>query len=106
MTVKLTVLYSPPTDVPAFEDHYLSVHMPLAAKIPGLQRAETSLCVATPDGSPLPFHRIAELYFESPEALAAGFATDEGKKAGADAADLAARTGGTVTMVVGALDES
>lgn len=104
MTVKLTVLYTPPTDVDAFEAHYLSVHMPLAAAIPGLQRAETSVCVATPDGSPVPFHRIAELYFDSPEALQAGFATDEGRKAGADAAELAARTGGSVSMVVSVLD--
>ena len=104
MTVKLTVLYSPPTDVQAFEDHYMSVHMPLAEAVPGLQRAETSRCVATPDGSPLPYHRIAELHFADADALGAGFATEQGRAAGRDAAELAARTGATVTMVVSQLD--
>lgn len=102
--LKLTVMYTPPTDVAAFDEHYLSVHLPLASAMPGLVRAETSVCVATPDGSPVPYHRIAELYFESPESMQASFATDEGKKTAADAAELAGRTGSTVTMVVGILD--
>ena len=102
--IKLTVLYTPPSDVTAFDEHYLSVHMPLASKIPNLVRAETSVCVATPDGSPVPYHRIAELYFEDADALGVGMATDAGRAAGADAGDLAARTGSTVTMVVGVLD--
>ena len=102
--MKLTVLYSPPSDAEAFEAHYLAVHMPLVAAIPGLVRTETSLCVATPDGSPLPYHRIAELYFDDADSLGAGFATEQGRASGADAADLAGRTGSTVTMVVSALD--
>ena len=32
--VKLTVLYGPPADPAAFEDHYASTHLALAAKIP------------------------------------------------------------------------
>jgi uncharacterized protein (TIGR02118 family) len=103
--LKLTVLYTPPTDVPAFDEHYLSVHLPLAGSMPGLVRAETSVCVATPDGSPVPYHRIAELYFESSEAMQASFATEEGKQTARDAQQLAARTGSTVTMVVGVLDQ-
>ena len=102
--MKLTVLYTPPTDVAAFEEHYLGVHLPLAQKMPGLARAETSLCVATPDGSPVPFHRIAELYFEDAEAMQAAFGTEEGKATARDAAELAARTGASVSMVVGILD--
>ena len=102
--LKLTVLYTPPTDLDGFEDHYLSVHMPLAGKIPGLKRAETSRCIATADGSPLPYHRIAELYFDDLEALSAGMSTDEGKAAGRDAGELAARTGSTVAMVISQLD--
>ena len=102
--MKLTVLYTPPSDLEAFEAHYLAEHLPLAAAIPGLVRAETSLCVATPDGSPLPYHRIAELYFDDADSLGAGFATEQGRAASADAGDLAGRTGSTVTMVVSALD--
>jgi len=103
--IKLTVLYTPPSDVTAFDEHYLAVHLPLASKIPNLLRAETSVCVATADGSPVPYHRIAELYFESTDALGAGMATDEGKAAGADAQELAERTGSTVSMVIGVLDD-
>lgn len=102
--LKLTVLYTPPTDLKAFEDHYLSAHMPLASQLPGLVRAETSLCVATPDGSPVPFHRIAELYFEDAEAMGAAFGTDIGQQTAKDAQELAARTGSSVSMVVGVLD--
>ncbi len=101
--IKLTVLYTPPSDVEAFEDHYLSVHMPLAHAMPGLVRAETARCVATPDGSPVPYHRIAELYFEDPAAMQASFGTDEGRATARDAAELAGRTGSTVSMVVSAI---
>lgn len=104
MMMKLTVLYGPPADVGAFEAHYLSVHMPLAEQIPGLVRAETSRCVATPDGSPLPYHRIAELYFDDADTMGAGFGSEQGRKTSKDAAELAERTGATVAMVVGQLD--
>jgi len=102
--IKLTVLYTPPTDVAAFDAHYLSAHMPLANALPGLVRAETSVCVATPDGSPVPFHRIAELYFEDADTMGAAFASETGKKTAADAQQLASSTGSSVTMVVGAID--
>jgi uncharacterized protein (TIGR02118 family) len=102
--LKLTVLYTPPRDVAAFDEHYLSVHMPLARQIPGLVRAETSVCVATPDGSPVPYYRIAELHFEDAEAMNAGLGTEVGQRTGQDAAELVARTGSTVTMVVSVLD--
>lgn len=102
--MKLTVLYSPPAQVEEFDAHYTSVHLPLAGTIPGLLRAETSLVVATPDGSPAPYHRIAELYFEDADAMGAAFATDEGRRTAADAQEIAARTGATVTMLVSAVD--
>lgn len=102
--MKLTVLYTPPSDVEAFDAHYTSVHLPLAAQLPGLLRAETSVCVATPDGSPVPYHRMAELYFADADTMNAAFGTEQGRKTAADAADLAARTGSTVSMVVGVLD--
>ena len=36
MTVKLVVLYTQPADPAGFDEHYLGVHIPLVAKIPGL----------------------------------------------------------------------
>ncbi len=102
--MKMTVLYTPPTDLDAFESHYLSVHLPLAGKIPGLVRAETSRVPSAADGSPGAFHRIAELYFDDAAALGAGMGSPEGAAAGADATDLAQRTGSTVQFVASELD--
>ncbi len=102
--MKLTALYTPPTDPEAFEAHYLSQHAPLVDAIPGLVRQETAMAVGTPDGSPPVFYRIADLYFASMEALGAGFASEQGRATAADAAALAERTGCTITFLVCAVD--
>jgi uncharacterized protein (TIGR02118 family) len=102
--MKLTVLYTPPTHVEDFEAHYTSVHMPLVEKMPGLVRAETSVVVGMPDGSPAPYYRMAELYFDSGDAMGEAFASDAGKQTAKDAQELASRTGSTVTMLLNVLD--
>jgi uncharacterized protein (TIGR02118 family) len=89
MTVKLVVLYTHPDDADAFDRHHLDVHMPLASKIPGLQRAETGRMVAAADSGELTYHRVAELYFADEQALGAGFASAEGKAAAADYRQIA-----------------
>lgn len=104
--MKVSVLYSPPTDPEAFEAHYLAEHGPLVMKMPGLVRLETARQVGTPDGSPSPYYRTAELYFEDMDALGAAFASEPGKAAAKDAADLAARTGSTTTFLISAVDPS
>lgn len=58
------MLYPPLAQVEELDAHHQAVHMPLAATIPGLVRAEIWVVVGTPDGSPVPDHRIAELYFK------------------------------------------
>ena len=40
--VKLTVLYGHPEDPEAFEEYYANTHLPLAAKIPDVQRFEVA----------------------------------------------------------------
>jgi uncharacterized protein (TIGR02118 family) len=84
MTVKLVVLYTQPDDPDAFDRYYLDTHMPLASKIPGLQRAETGRLVAALDGGEHTYHRAAELYFADQAALQAAFGSDEGKATAAD----------------------
>ena len=69
--VKAVVLYGPPEDQDAFERYYADTHTALATAIPGLLRFEAARAVATPDGSELPYQRIAELTFEDVEALQA-----------------------------------
>ena len=102
--MKLMVLYTPPAQVEEFDSHYTAVHVPLVAAMPGLVRAETAVVVATPDGSPAPYHRVAALYFEDGDAMGAAFASEAGKSAARDAAELAGRTGSTVSMLVTVLD--
>lgn len=89
MTVKLVVLYTHPNDVDAFDRHYLGVHLPLASKVPGLQRAETGRFVAAADSGELTYYRSAELYFADQQALQAGFASAEGKATAADYQQIA-----------------
>lgn len=102
--MKLTVLYSPPAQVEEFEEHYLGVHVPLAQSMPGVARVETSKVMAAADGSPSPYHRIADLYWADGEAMQASLGSEEGRATGQDAMELAARTGSTVTMLVTVVD--
>ena len=89
MAVKLVVLYTHPDDPDAFERHYFDTHMPLASKIPGLQRTETGRFVAALDGSEQTYYRAAELYFADQGALEAAFGSDEGKATAADYQSIA-----------------
>lgn len=100
--LKITVLYGPPTDTDAFEDHYANTHLPLAAKMPNVARFEASRVVGTPDGGDPPYYRIAELWFQSDEDLQASMGSDEGKATVEDIPTLA--TGGA-TVVISQLDE-
>jgi len=95
--VKLVVAYGAPEDPAAFEAHYASRHRPLAEKIPGLQRFEAGKVLGTPDGSEAPYSFIAELWFESADALQAGMASDEGQAAAADVPTFA--SGGATLMI-------
>ena len=102
--MKLTVLYTPPAQVEEFDAHYTSVHVPLVEQMPGLVKAETSVVVGMPDGSPPPYHRMAQLYFDDADAMGAAFSSDAGRRTAKDAQELAARTGSTVTMLIGIVD--
>ena len=92
MSVKLTVVYDNPTDPTAFEEHYKAVHIPLASKMPNVQRAELAKVFPKEDGSPTPAYRTADLYFDSYETACAAVATPEGQAALKDAMQIA--TGG------------
>jgi uncharacterized protein (TIGR02118 family) len=89
MTVKLVVLYTQPEDPAAFDEHYLGVHMPLAAGLPGLQRAETARLTAALDRGELTYYRITELYFADADAMSAAFGSAEGEATAADYRQIA-----------------
>jgi uncharacterized protein (TIGR02118 family) len=84
MTVKLVVLYTRPDDPDAFEEHYASTHMPLASKVPGVQRAEAGRIVAALDGGEESYYRVAELYFADRPALDTAMASPEMQVTAAD----------------------
>ena len=89
MTLKLVVLYTHPDDPDAFDRYYLETHMPLVAKIPGLQRAETGRFVAALDGGDQTYYRMAELYFADQQAADAALATEERQATAADYQQIA-----------------
>ena len=100
--VKLVVLYGRPEDPDTFERYYADTHTALAKALPGLRRFEAARGVATPDGSEVPYQRIAELTFDDVEALQAGRASDQGQAAANDIPNFA--TGG-VTIFIAEIDD-
>ena len=96
---KLTVQYSDPADPAAFDKHYRDLHVPLAAKIPGLRR----FTVTRPRGlSAAAPYLVAELWFDDAAALDAGLRSPEGAAAAADVQNLAV---GYVVMFTGEVEE-
>lgn len=86
--VKLTVLYKKSADPQAFDRHYMEVHAPLAAKMPGLKRFEIAKVTGAPGGES-PYHLIAELYFDDVNAMNAAMSSAEGKAAAKDVGTFA-----------------
>lgn len=57
------VLYGHPADPDAFEKYYVETHLPIAAKMKGVEKAEFTKFIPAPDGSKPAYYRMAELYF-------------------------------------------
>src|ERR1700685_1661071 len=95
--VKLIVAYGVPEDPAAFDQHYADTHVPLAEKIPNVERFEAAKVLGTADGSPAPYHLIAELWFDSAAGLQASRGSPEGQAAAADVGTFA--TGGATLMI-------
>jgi uncharacterized protein (TIGR02118 family) len=87
---KLIVVYPAPRDVKEFERAYTQDHAPMvtAQNFKGIKKFIASKVVGTADGSPAPFHRIAELHFASMEALQAAAASPSAQKAVAHAISI------------------
>ena len=97
---KVVVLYPAPRDVDAFERAYTQEHAPMvtAQNFNGMTRFVASRVVGTPDGSPAPFYRIAELHFPSMQALQAAAASASAQQVVAHAVSLS--TGGMPVFLV------
>lgn len=87
--VKLIALYKTPEDKAAFDSHYNEIHTPLVKKMPGLRKLEVARITGAPIGEPK-HYLIAEMYFDSKDALDASLASSEGKATGRDLMSFAA----------------
>lgn len=100
--IKATLLYGHPTDAEAFEKYYAETHLPIAAKMKGVDKMELTKFISAPDGSKAAFYRMAELHFSGPAEMQETMASPEGQAASADLSNFA--TGG-VTMIIGAVEK-
>ncbi|MFG1909475.1 EthD family reductase [Kribbella sp. NPDC048928] len=92
---KLLVLYPEPVDPDHFREYYVSTHLPLVAKMPGLLAYRYSFEVTATQGEP-PYFAVFEAEFADAAALTASRASAHGQKVSADVANYA--TGGVVVM--------
>ncbi|MGY2074825.1 EthD family reductase [Blastococcus sp. SYSU DS0828] len=91
MVHRLVVSYGQPEDPAAFDAYYRETHTPLALRQPGLVRLTYGKPVSLDPAQPAPY-LIAELDFDSEEAMGQAMASPEGRAAGKDLANFA--TGG------------
>ncbi|WP_116200223.1 EthD family reductase [Amycolatopsis circi] len=92
---KLVVLYSQPVDPDHFRDYYVTRHLPLVTKMPGLLAWRYSFDVAAAGGE-APYFAVFEGDFADAAALAAARASTHGQRAAADVVNYA--TGGAVVI--------
>lgn len=86
---QILVLYPHPADPEAFDKHYFGPHADLTRKIPGLRSFVVNRgAVSTPQGEG-PYHLVAQLNFDSIEALHQAMETPESQAAVADLANFA-----------------
>lgn len=97
--VKFMVMYPRPKDIETFERLYQQEHVPMAVeKLVGKTKFVATKIVATPDGTPPPFYRIAEVHFPSLEALQNCAQSEGGKETVAHAVTIS--SGGTPIFLV------
>ena len=95
MVHRLVVSYGQPDDPEAFDAYYRDVHTPLAVQQPGLISLTAGHATSLDPSQQAPY-LVAELDFESEEAMRETLASPEGKAAGGDLANFAS---GGVTLV-------
>ncbi|NYJ06565.1 EthD family reductase [Petropleomorpha daqingensis] len=88
MVHRLLVSYGKPEDPGAFDDYYRDTHAPLVTELPGLIGFRIGHAQPMDPSQPGPY-LVAELDFESEQAMGASFASNEGKAAAADIGNFA-----------------
>ncbi len=93
------------SDIEAFEKDYREVHVPLARKVPGLKKLILTRIDSGLEGAKPPFYRVAELYFDSKEALEKAQQTPEWIAMRENGARMVERFGVTLAAAFGTPQE-
>ncbi|MEV6767355.1 EthD family reductase [Nocardia sp. NPDC051030] len=83
---RFIVMWDVPSDIAAFERHYLDVHIPLATQLPGLRRYTRSHNAAPVRGEP--YYMVGMLDWDDMASLKAAFGSEIGRRTAADTALL------------------
>ena len=104
---KLYAYWSPPKDedVEEFERYYAETHVPRAAAVPNLIAINTTRTADGFEGGATDHYRVAEMVFESPEALAESAASEEWATMRACSGDIIERFGVTLRVEMGPTEE-
>jgi uncharacterized protein (TIGR02118 family) len=95
---KLIVLYPPPKDAATFERRYVTEHAPMVhQKVPGLKKFVAAKVLLSPMGTAA-YARVAELYFDSMDALQAAMASPGGQATVGHAMEIS--TGGAPIVLI------
>ena len=86
--VRLIALFNTPEDPAAFDAHYRDVHTPIVRRYPGLRELRLSK-LSGAGGLPTPFYLMAEMVFDSREALDEAIASEAGRQSGRDLRNFA-----------------
>lgn len=88
---RMLIIYRTPKDTTAFDEHYFNVHVPMAKKLPGLEKYETNKGPITSLAGASETYLIAILTFDSLSSIKTAFTTDLGKSCAADRRKLTAK---------------
>jgi len=95
--IVVNVLYHAPADPAAFEAYYLGTHMPIAGRIPSVDKVVLLKGLPGPDGSAPPYYRLTQIWFADAATMAAAMASPEAQAATGDIPNFA--TGGATILV-------
>jgi len=86
---RVIAMYRTPADPAAFDRYYFATHVPIAKKLPGLQKYEVTRGPVGTLSGPAPYYLIATLSFASLPAVQAALDSPEGKATAAELGNFA-----------------
>jgi uncharacterized protein (TIGR02118 family) len=87
--IKLVAMFKKRDDMSDFDKHYKDIHTSLVSKYPGLRKLEITHVTGAPIGDSK-FYLMAEMYFDSKDAMDKAMASPEGKAVAKDLMSFAA----------------